>query len=431
MEGERLHSNHREMPAPHAGESQGTYVPADPIRILFVSHDSSLYGAQQSLLGLLAHFDPKLIESYVVAPYEGDLSQELGKLGIPVYVRPITRWVVSTEGVRINLFQHFRQAVRGLRSRVGALVDLIQLHSIDMVYTNTVTCIDGALAARATKRPHVWHLREQIAGNRDLRSLLPVWLTNRIVATLSDQIITNSSALKNHYVRVAPHDRIAVVYNGIDLKEFSPGPPRYPGLREELSLPPATKLVAIVGAISPRKGHALFAEAAALVKRTFDGVAFLVIGAGQCEFVDAVKAHVEQLGIGSCFHFLGWRSDIPDILRASDVLVVASDQESFGRTVVEAMATELPVVATRCGGPEEIIVDRQTGYLVPIDDPRAMADAVRAIIGDPVLARNLGRAGRRRAEACFSVQAYVAVAQSVIRQVAASAHGSTAQTGNS
>ena len=103
------------------------------------------------------------------------------------------------------------------------------------------------------------------------------------------------------------------------------------------------------------------------------------------------------------------------------MLVVASDQEPFGRTVVEAMATGLPVVATRCGGPEEIIVDRETGLLVPLDDPRAMADAVEAVVRDPDLARKMGQAGRRRAEASFSLKAYANAAQDVLRQVASQA----------
>jgi glycosyltransferase involved in cell wall biosynthesis len=394
------------------------HVPPDPIRVLFVSHDSSLYGAQQSLLGLLSRIDPNVIRSYVVTPYMGDLGRELEKLGIPVHVLPITRWVVSADEAATSRFRHYRQAIQGLRSRVAALVALIRAHAIEMVYTNTVTCIDGALAARATGLPHVWHLRERITGNRDLRSLLPVWLTHRLVIALASRIITNSNSLRNYYARVAPLEKISVVHNGVDPEAFCPGPPRLPGLREELSLQAATRLVVMIASITPRKGQLLFAEAAALIRRAIGNVAFLVIGAGYGEYVKAVRARVEELGLNDCCHFLGWRSDVPDVLRASDALVVASDQEPFGRTVVEAMATGLPVVATRCGGPEEIIVDGETGFLVPVGDARAMADAVLAVLKDPDLARRLGKAGRRRAQACFSLQAYASAAQDVLRQVA-------------
>jgi glycosyltransferase involved in cell wall biosynthesis len=394
------------------------HLPADPIRALFVSHDSSLYGAQQSLLGLLSRIDPHVIRSYVVTPYMGDLGRELEKLGIPVQVLPIPHWVASTTNARTSRLGLCRQVVGGLRSRVNTLVNLIRKHSINIVYTNTVACIDGALAARAAGLQHIWHLREQITGNRDLKSALPAWLANRIVATLSSRIITNSNSLKNHYARVAPPEKISVVHNGIDLEAFSPGPPRHPGLREELSIPPATKLVAMIASVTPRKGHMLFAEAAALVRDADRNVAFLAVGGGHHEYVRMIKSRVEQLGINDCFHFLDWRSDISDILRASDVLVVASDQEPFGRTVVEAMATGLPVVATRCGGPEEIVVDGETGLLVPLHDPRPMADAIRTVLGDRDLARTMGQAGRRRAEACFSLEAYASAAQDVLRQVA-------------
>lgn len=395
----------------------GTRGAADPIRTLFVSHDSSLYGAQQSLLGLVSRIDPQVIRSHVVTPYMGDLGRELEKLGIPVHVLPIPHWVASTTNVSTGRLGLCREVVRDLRSRVSALVDLIRKHSINIVYTNTVACIDGALAARAAGVPHIWHLRERIAGNRDLKSALPAWLTNRIVAALSSRIITNSNSLRNHYARVASPQKISVVHNGIDLEAFSPGPPRRPGLREELSFPPATRLVVMIAAVTPRKGHMLLAEAATLVRHANRNVAFLAVGGGHHEYVKMIKSRVEQLGINDCFHFLDWRSDIPDILRASDVLVVASDQEPFGRTVVEAMATGLPVVATRSGGPEEIIVDGETGLLVPLHDPRAMADAVGAVVRDPDLARRMGQAGRRRAQAFFGLDAYANAAQNVLRQV--------------
>lgn len=397
----------------------GTHAAADPIRALFVSHDSSLYGAQQSLLGLLSRIDPQVIRSYVVTPYVGDLGRELEKLGIPVHVLPVPHWVASTTNTSTGRLGLCREVAVGLRSRVNALVNLIRENSIDIVYTNTVACIDGALAARAAGLPHIWHLRERIAGNRDLKSALPAWLTNRIVAALSTRIITNSRSLRNHYAGVATPEKISVVHNGIDLEAFSPGRPRQPGLREELSLQPGTRLVAMVASVTPRKGHILFAEAAALVRHANRNVAFVAVGGGHHEYVRMIKSRVERLGINDSFHFLDWRSDIPGILRASDVLVVASDQEPFGRTVVEAMAAGLPVIATRSGGPEEIIVDGETGLLVPLNDPRAMADAIGTVLGDLDKARTMGQAGRRRAEACFSLKAYAGAAQDVLRQVAA------------
>jgi glycosyltransferase involved in cell wall biosynthesis len=352
----------------------------------------------------------------------GDLGQEIEKLGIPLYVQPITHWVVSTNGIKNKPFKYYRREIRGMRSRVVALRELIEKHSIDVVYTNTVTCIDGALAARVAKRPHIWHLREHITGNRDLKALLPAGLTARIVAGLSDHIITNSNALKTDYLDVVPSDRISVVYNGIDLDSFSPNLTRCRVLREELSIPRTTKLVVTIGSISPRKGHMLFTEAAATIKRTFDDVAFLVIGAGHEEFVDTIKDRVGKLGLDDCFHFLGWRSDVADILRASDVLVVSSDQEPFGRTVVEGMATGVPVVATRSGGPEEIVADGETGFLVPINDAGAMANAIASVVADPELAASLGRAGRKRAEEFFGLQAYAEALETIIRKVSTSAH---------
>jgi len=387
---------------------------------LFISHGANLYGAERSLLGLLSSADRNIFQCHVVTPHAGRLTKFVEALGIPVFLRPLTYWVVSTNGTGSHIGTHVLNALVGLRSRVAALCDLIQRHSIDLVYTNTVTCIDGALAARATGRKHVWHLREHASRNPDLTSLLPAWALTRFIARLSTRVIVNSEALRSAYDAV-PADRISVVHNGIDLRDFYPDPGRRAHLLKELGLPGETRIVATVGSITPRKGIPLLAEAAAQVRRRHDDVAFLVVGDGPPRYVETVKSVVSDSGLRLHFRFLGWRSDVADILRASDLLVVAASQEAFGRTVIEAMATGVPVVATRCGGPEEILVHGETGFLVPVNDAAAMADAICSVIANRDLATRVGAAGRAAVQKKFSVQAYGQAVLSILREVAA--HG--------
>jgi glycosyltransferase involved in cell wall biosynthesis len=186
----------------------------------------------------------------------------------------------------------------------------------------------------------------------------------------------------------------------------------------DLGLVEGTKVVVIIGSITPRKGLLLFVQAARCLSEVYGKVAFVVVGDGQGPYVEEVKASVRESHLGPYFHFLGWRADVAHILRGADVLVVASEQEAFGRTVVEAMGAGVPVVSTRCGGPEEIVVHGETGFLIPNKNSAAMAQAIASLLGDPEMALRLGAAGRARAVSNFSIQAYAGSIQVILSQVA-------------
>lgn len=386
--------------------------------MLFVSHDSSLYGAQLSLLGLISRLDKDRVSSVVVTPNEGDLVGELERLGVPVHVSPLTRWVVSSNGVEANRFQVSWAALKGVSRRVRAVQNLIAQTNAELVYTNTVTCVDGAIAARKTGRPHIWHLREHIRGNQDLEALLPPALACRVVSRLSSQVICNSEALRDSYLFGIPRRKIEVVYNGIDLDKFSPQARVRESFRSEIDVANDAPLVGIVGSITPRKGHLVFVDAAEQILKQHPRAIFVLAGAGEAQFVRSVEQRIAAAGLGDAFRFLGWRPDVERILPALDVLVIASDQEAFGRTVIEGMACGVPVVATRSGGPEEIVVDAQTGYLVPVNDPVGMGAAVSAVLQDAGLATRLGGMGRQRAVEVFSLDAYASKLQSIMLRVA-------------
>ena len=170
-----------------------------PIRILFVSHDSSLYGAQLSLLGLLERLDRSRFDPWVVAPYEGQLTEAIRALNISLSILPIVHWIASGKAAENTWIHRVRTLATGLRGRVWALAHLIERNDIDIVYTNTVTCLEGALAARITGRPHVWHLREQVKGNSQLRSIVPAFLIPWIVHALSRRTLVNSRHLYRAY----------------------------------------------------------------------------------------------------------------------------------------------------------------------------------------------------------------------------------------
>jgi glycosyltransferase involved in cell wall biosynthesis len=141
-----------------------------------------------------------------------------------------------------------------------------------------------------------------------------------------------------------------------------------------------------------------------------------VIGGGQAEYATALRREAERLGLAARVHFLGDRADVRALLSRCEILVSASLHESFGRTLIEAMALGVPVVATKSGGPEEIIEDGKSGFLVATGDAGALAERMSRLLSDRALAAAMGKAGRERVERCFDIRKTVAGIEKVFSE---------------
>lgn len=383
-------------------------------RILFISHDCDLGGAELSLLNLLSGLDKNSFDPFILAPCQGPLTEEIERLGTTLYIRFVDHWIPYWFQFD---WRHLKKFLRTFRARVWSIATLIERHHVDIVYTNTVTCIDGAIAAYITKKPHIWHVREHVRGNNAIRPYVPAMLVPWIVSACSDRVVTNSKSLCANMTTYRSNGKISFVYNGVDLQEFTTSHVANNNLRRELAIPEGTKLVAIIGAVTPHKGLDLFVESARKVKDTFKDVAFIVVGPGRRHFVETIKQKVYESGLRESFYFLGLRNDIPCIMAAIDLLVLSSKQEAFGRVIIEAMAASKPVVCTKCGGPEEIVIDGKTGFLVPVGNPSSMANAIIGLLKNGSLAISIGQAGRQRAEKLFDSKIYVRKIETIITEL--------------
>jgi glycosyltransferase involved in cell wall biosynthesis len=136
-------------------------------------------------------------------------------------------------------------------------------------------------------------------------------------------------------------------------------------------------------------------------------------------YVAGLRARIAREGLEDRVSWLGERDDVPELVRALDVLLLPSSEEPFGRVLVEAMALEVPVLATRVGGPPEIVRDGSEGFLLDPGEPAAWAAAAARIAADPQLARRLGRAGRERALAAFGLDRHAAAITAVYHEIVA------------
>ena len=183
------------------------------------------------------------------------------------------------------------------------------------------------------------------------------------------------------------------VPNGIDPLVL-PSPERLAALRAELAVPPGVPMVVTVARLVAEKGIGTLIDAVVIVRRTVPDAVFVVVGEG--DLATPLGDRARQLGVDGVVRFAGFRADATDVIAAADVFVLPSPAEPFGLVLLEAMALGRPVVATAAGGPLEIVVDRQTGRLVPPSDPAALAGAIVDLLQDPSARERMGAAGLQR-----------------------------------
>jgi glycosyltransferase involved in cell wall biosynthesis len=208
-----------------------------------------------------------------------------------------------------------------------------------------------------------------------------------------------------------PEAEVHVLHPGISLEIFDPSLYSRAEVRAELGIPQKAVLVGMSGRMSPGKGHEEFLLAARKLIESSDlDVRFMVIGSashGEESYEWKVRSLAQDLQIDGLTEFTGFRRDVARLLSSLDILVFPSHEESFGLTVVEAMAMRLPVVASGNAGVLDIVVDGETGILVPPKDHELLADGISKLAHDPQMQERYGNAGRKRAEEFFSIQSVV------------------------
>jgi len=229
-----------------------------------------------------------------------------------------------------------------------------------------------------------------------------VEFSNRLLAPITDAFIAvaepHGRFLAEH--EGCPADKVRVIPNGVDLAAFYP---RWPHalLQEQFGITPTAPVVGIVAALRPEKNHELFLQAAARVRRAIPDAEFLIVGDGPQR--DKLHSLARELALCPAVRFLGTRSDVPKVLSLIDILAITSHMEANPLSILEAMACEKPVVATRVGSVGETVLDGKTGYLVTAGDARRFADRVIELLGDPDRAAAMGRAGREEVITRWSI----------------------------
>jgi glycosyltransferase involved in cell wall biosynthesis len=287
---------------------------------------------------------------------------------------------------------------------IPRLIKFIKEKNIDLVHTH-IRLADwyGRVCAKMAKVPFVFTTVHNTDYWRNERKYWPYAWLDRLTMSFCTQIIAVSQGVKDFLQKWQKFDadQITVILNGT-VKEKYINDDGSEVLKESLGLGKDRLLIGVTARLVKQKAlHVLISAAKEIVQIRKD-VSFLIAGEGPLE--KQLLNQVKELELSDHVFFLGFRTDIPTILGMLDIFAMPSAYEGLGVAIIEAMMAGKPVVGTRVNGITELVIDHQTGILVPPEDPKALAQALLSLLESPEKREEMGRAGRKRAFEHFSIE---------------------------
>lgn len=309
--------------------------------------------------------------------------------------RGVARAIAEIEAEGVEVLELGRTGRFDLRSwrplleRLRSDVDVVHAH---MFGSNIWASILGTLARTpvVVAHEHTWSFEGQ-----PMRKLLD----RELIARFSDAFIAVSSEDRRRMIEIERIDPDDVIFipNGIRKPQSSRGD----HLRQELAIADGQSVIGTVGSLRPQKRYDLLIDAAAALKADFPQARFLIVGDGDER--GSLGRRIAELGLDGYVTLLGRRDDVPELLDVFTLAVNSSDFEGSPLSIMEYMATGLPVVATRVGGNPDLIEDGRGGYLVDPGSPEQLARAISQVISEPGRALEMGEENRRRREREFDI----------------------------
>ncbi len=347
-----------------------------------MAHAFAVGGAEEMVLNLVRHLPPQFEPSVCCIHEAGPIGEEIRKTGTHLSVLGLTPglrrpWDVG--GIR-----------RYLRDTRPAIVHTFLL----------TASLYGRLAAMLERVPIVIGTEVNIYERKRAAHVL----AERLLMAGTDRVIVSANSVRDFYVDQVHADpsKIDVVYNAVDWTCIEPRVSREQ-MRSSLGLNPDARVAGVIARLTEQKGHRFLFQA--MTTPALGDLQLVVVGDG--ELRGPLEAEAQALGILDRVRFLGARRDLGDLLAAMDVFVMPSLWEGLPLSMILAMGAAMPVVATAVAGIPEIVVDGETGWLVPAGNALALATALADVFADRARAARVGRAARDFALPRFGVDGYV------------------------
>ena len=368
-------------------------------RILFVASRSDVgAGGEGYLLLLMRYIDRQRFEPIVLLPRAGTLEAALGEMGIEVIVEEAEHGWLKRPEPWYRLMESTEHYVR-------RCVSLLEDREVALVHTNSNFRVEAAMAAALCGVPHLYlaHIEFQPELPVFRRFVLEPASYARLMDQLSARIVAVSSSVAKSLSPPVSADRIEIVNNGVETERFDDSLRRCDGsFRRELELPVGSLLLVAIGRMARDKGFDVLLGAAAQVLPSAPNLHMALIGDEEdVEYVRQLRGMAAAAEGADRIRFLGFRADVPRILVEADLFALPSRREGHPYVLLEAMASDCAVVAARCPGVEETLIDRRDGLLVEIEDSSGLAEAILAVTSDERLRQSLARNARNRVRRHF------------------------------
>ncbi len=357
-----------------------------------IDHTVLLGGAEYSLECLVKGMDSTRYRYTVVLPGPGPFADRLNALGVSVdYMRVDSwRWWVRTIRQRLKFFATIPYQVANLIRWIKYL----KKKKPDIIHFNINRLVEPVIAAKILGIPSVMHFRD-IPSRIDQKFILGMkgfyWLMG-----MADIWIANS---KSTYDDInCNFDRKTIeVPNGVDLSLYSSRSIKHH--KDEDS----KITVAMIALLVPWKNHIGLLKVISLVTNQYKNIVFLIVGEGDKGYSNKLQEQITEYGIEEYVKLTGYVDNIPNLLSSVDILIHTTEREPFGRVFIEAMSACKPVVAFDSGGAAEIVVNGETGILVPKGEIGKMAEEISSLINNPDMREQMGKAGRTRVEKYYTI----------------------------
>jgi glycosyltransferase involved in cell wall biosynthesis len=365
----------------------------DAPRLGFISHSPWIAGAERALVNLLRHLPAGKAHCVVVFPQtNGPLKLTVkNDIGMPVFELP---YAPSIPCLGYPLLSESKMA------EATAFANLYRELELDAVIVNTTVLYPASVAAALADLPLVLH-SHGVVNEVLFPGLDPVqWSRIEAVqAQLADKMIVPSAWVASHYSTFfhLPDRPVVVLPNGTPIPPLEQtGTPVAPAASPQFSM---------LCTLEPNKGVETVIEAASIVfSKRPKGATFVVYGDGSPAYQGRLRSLIQSKGMDGRFLLRPKQMDVSSIYRNSHAVIVASHIESFSFVAIEAMSHSRAVIATRCGGPDEIVEEGKTGFLIEPGDSQALAHRILHLIDDRALCQTMGRNARAAAEARFDIQ---------------------------
>lgn len=380
------------------------------MRICFISHLPWKGGAERALLETIDALSGLGVECRVVLPFRGPLLDALRMRGVPTAVIPFGWWVGKGLRPLLSIVQALAIAMSliPIALRVG-------LWRCDVLYTNTICTCVGALAARLLKLPHVWSIHEFGLEDHGLVFLFGERRSIRLMERLSCLCIVNSYAVARKYSTHIQSAKLRVIYQSVTI------PPEDLARATRFDSPGGSGGLQciMVGKLHERKGQADAIRAIGGLG-TLSRARLVIVGDGRKAYVRQLRKLVRDCGLEGRVVFLGYTDSPGEYIARSDVLLMCSRAEAFGRATVEAMVLGTPVIGASSGGTPELIRDGWNGLLYSPGNLRELGERILLLERNPQVMRAMGRSAQSWAAQRFAAGPYAQILKRELDACAAS-----------